>query len=65
VDADDAAPPIDRAFVRSIFTRDHPGADDEDVIEAFADGILALDDSAPTGTYVTFFTQPAPVYRDA
>ena len=44
--------PIDRAFVRSIFTRDHPGCAEEKVIEAFADAILALDDSVPTGTYV-------------
>ena len=44
--------PIDRAFVRSIFTRDHPGTADDDVIEAFAEAILALDDSVPTGTYV-------------
>jgi pimeloyl-ACP methyl ester carboxylesterase len=44
--------PIDRAFVRSIFTRDHPGTADDVVIEAFADAILALDDSVPTGTYV-------------
>lgn len=44
--------PIDRAFVRSIFARDHPGTADERTIEAFADGILALDDSVPTGTYV-------------
>jgi pimeloyl-ACP methyl ester carboxylesterase len=44
--------PIDRAFVRSIFTRDHPGTADDTVIEAFADAILALDDSVPTGTYV-------------
>jgi pimeloyl-ACP methyl ester carboxylesterase len=44
--------PIDRAFVRSIFARDHPGTADEKTIEAFADGILALDDSVPTGTYV-------------
>src|SRR5918998_2842674 len=44
--------PIDRAFVRSIFTRDHPGTADERVVEAFADQILALDDSVPTGTYV-------------
>jgi pimeloyl-ACP methyl ester carboxylesterase len=44
--------PIDRAFVRSIFERDHPGTADGDVIEAFADAILALDDSVPTGTYV-------------
>src|SRR5688500_10580445 len=44
--------PIDRAFVRSIFTRDHPGTADDNVVEAFADAILALDDSVPTGTYV-------------
>ncbi len=44
--------PIDRAFVRSIFTRDHPGTADSEVVEAFADAILKLDDSVPTGTYV-------------
>ena len=44
--------PIDRAFVRSIFTRDHPGTADDATIEAFASAILALDDSVPTGTYV-------------
>ena len=44
--------PIDRAFVRSIFTRDHPGTADDEVIDAFASAILALDDSVPTGTYV-------------
>lgn len=44
--------PIDRAFVRSIFDRDHPGTADEATIEAFASAILALDDSVPTGTYV-------------
>jgi pimeloyl-ACP methyl ester carboxylesterase len=44
--------PIDRAFVHSIFTRDHPGTADDAVIEAFADAILKLDDSVPTGTYV-------------
>ncbi len=44
--------PIDRAFVHSIFNRDHPGTAEESVIDAFADQILALDDSMPTGTYV-------------
>src|SRR5205085_4068599 len=44
--------PIDRKFVRSIFERDHPGTAEDAVIEAFADAILALDDSVPTGTYV-------------
>jgi len=44
--------PIDRAFVRSIFERDHPGTADNNVIEAFADAILELDDSIPNGTYI-------------
>jgi alpha-beta hydrolase superfamily lysophospholipase len=45
--------PIDRAFVRSIFTRDgHGEAYDPKVVEAFADQVLALDSSMPTGTYV-------------
>ena len=44
--------PIDRAFVHGIFARDHPGTADDAVVDAFADAILALDDSMPTGTYV-------------
>src|SRR3977135_4122078 len=44
--------PIDRAFVHSIFNRDHPGTAARRVIEAFADHILKLDSSVPTGTYV-------------
>src|SRR3954453_4297881 len=44
--------PIDRAFVHSIFNRDHPGTADDNVVEAFADHILKLDDSVLTGTYV-------------
>ena len=43
---------IDGAFVRSIFTRDHPGTAEDEVIEAFASAILELDDSVPNGTYV-------------
>ncbi|MEP6790724.1 MAG: alpha/beta fold hydrolase [Ramlibacter sp.] len=43
---------IDRAFVHSIFQRDHPDTADENTINAFADAILTLDDSMPTGTYV-------------
>jgi len=38
--------------VHSIFNRDHPGTADDATIEAFADAILTLDDSMPTGTYV-------------
>ena len=44
--------PISRAFVQSIFDRDHPGTADDATIQAFAEAILALDDSVPTGTYV-------------
>lgn len=44
--------PIDRAFVHSIFNRDHPETADEATKEAFADAILTLDASMPTGTYV-------------
>ena len=44
--------PINREFVFSIFNRDHPGTAADSVINAFADAILKLDDSVPTGTYV-------------
>ncbi len=44
--------PIDREFVYSIFNRDHPGTASDDVIEAFAEAITALDDSMPNGTYI-------------
>ena len=44
--------PVDHAMVESIFTRDHPGTADPVVVKAFADAILALDTSMPTGTYV-------------
>jgi pimeloyl-ACP methyl ester carboxylesterase len=44
--------PIDRAFVHSIFKRDHPGSAEDRVIDVFADAVLALDTSVPTGTYV-------------
>ena len=44
--------PIDRPFVHSIFQRDHPDTVEQRVVEAFADAILTLDDSMPTGTYV-------------
>ena len=44
--------PIDRAFVYSIFERDHPDCADKRVVDAFADAILALDSSMPNGTYI-------------
>jgi hypothetical protein len=43
--------PSIRIFVYSIFTRDHAGTADDEVVEAFADAILAYDDSMPNGTY--------------
>jgi pimeloyl-ACP methyl ester carboxylesterase len=44
--------PIDRAFVTAIFERDHPDCAEKRVVDAFADAILALDDSMPNGTYI-------------
>ena len=44
--------PINRAFVRSIFERDHPDCADSATVEAFASAILALDTSMPNGTYI-------------
>ncbi|MFC1664687.1 alpha/beta hydrolase [Pseudomonadota bacterium] len=44
--------PINLDFVRSIFSRDHPGCAEDRVIEAFAKAICELDDSIPNGTYV-------------
>lgn len=44
--------PIDRAFVHSIFERDHPGTADPRVVDRFADEILALDSEMPNGTYI-------------
>ena len=43
---------IDRKFVYSIFERDHPDTADRRTVDAFADAILALDDSMPNGTYI-------------
>ena len=43
---------IDRAMIESIFTRDHPGTADPDVVNAFASAILKLDSEVPTGSYV-------------
>jgi pimeloyl-ACP methyl ester carboxylesterase len=43
--------PVDKAMISSVFTRDHPGTADPLVVDAFANAILALDSSMPTGTY--------------
>jgi pimeloyl-ACP methyl ester carboxylesterase len=44
--------PVDPAFIRTIFERDHPGVAEEHVVEAFARAVCELDDSVPNGTYV-------------
>ncbi len=38
--------------MHSIFQRDHPDCAEPRVVDAFADAILALDDSMPNGTYI-------------
>jgi pimeloyl-ACP methyl ester carboxylesterase len=42
----------DRAMIRSIFTRDHPGTSDPAVAEALADAELVFGDQVPTATYL-------------
>jgi pimeloyl-ACP methyl ester carboxylesterase len=44
--------PMDKAFIHSVFDRDHPDTAERHVIEAFAEAVCALDDSVPTGTYI-------------
>lgn len=44
--------PMNKAFIHSVFDRDHPDTAERKVIEAFAEAVCALDDSVPTGTYV-------------
>jgi alpha-beta hydrolase superfamily lysophospholipase len=42
----------DRAMIRSIFTRDHPGTSDPALAEALADAELVHGEEVPTGTYL-------------
>lgn len=44
--------PIDRAFILSIFNRDHPGTVENRFIEPFIEQVLAYDRSMPNGTYI-------------
>ncbi len=44
--------PRDRAMLESIFTRDHPGTSDPDVVRAFVEKEIVNGDSVPTGTYL-------------
>ena len=49
----------DRAMIRSIFTRDHPGTSDPAVAEALADAELVFGEEVPTGTLSRHDRQPA------
>jgi pimeloyl-ACP methyl ester carboxylesterase len=51
----------DRAMIRSIFTRDHPGTSDSRVAEALADAELVHGEEVPTGTYLDM-TANLPVF---
>ncbi len=44
--------PVDLEFVRGIFARDHVGSAEDEIVEALADAITAIDTSMPNGTYV-------------
>ena len=39
-------------MLESIFTRDHPGTTDPDVVDAFVEKEIVNGDSVPTGTYL-------------
>ena len=49
--------PMSKAFIHSVFDRDHPDTAERNVIEAFAEAVVALDDSVPTGTYIDMCTK--------
>ena len=56
--------PRDRAMLRSIFTRDHPGTTDPAVADAFADAELPYGDSIPAGTYLDMTANLPVVHPD-
>lgn len=49
--------PIDMAMIQSIFSRDNPHTSDPAVIKAYAEQVLALDSTIPTGTYLDMTTK--------
>lgn len=49
--------PMSKAFIHSVFDRDHPDTAERNVIDAFAEAVVALDDSVPTGTYIDMCTK--------
>lgn len=44
--------PIDLAYVKGVFTRDHPGVAEDAVINALAEATLAQGHEVPTGSYI-------------
>ena len=54
----------DRAMIRSIFTRDHPGTSDPRVAEALADAELVHGEEVPTGTYLDMTANLPVVHPD-
>jgi pimeloyl-ACP methyl ester carboxylesterase len=57
--------PINRAFLHSVFERDRYECAEKSVIDAFADQVLALDDSVPTGSYIDMCSKLPMVDPDA
>jgi pimeloyl-ACP methyl ester carboxylesterase len=49
--------PFTRKVIQGVFERDHPGTAEPDMIEAFAQMSIALDETVPTGTYIDMCTK--------
>ena len=57
--------PFTRKVIQGVFDRDYPGTAEPDMIEAFAQMSMALDESVPTGTYIDMCTKlPIVVVRE-
>jgi pimeloyl-ACP methyl ester carboxylesterase len=49
--------PFTRKVIQGVFDRDFPGAAEPEMIEAFAQMSMALDETVPTGTYIDMCTK--------
>jgi pimeloyl-ACP methyl ester carboxylesterase len=49
--------PFTRKVIQGVFDRDYPGTAEPDMIEAFAQMSMALDETVPTGTYIDMCTK--------
>lgn len=49
--------PFTRKVIQSVFDRDLPGTAEPEMIEAFAQMSMALDETVPTGTYIDMCTK--------